>query len=167
MSVSSEMAVAYARRYAESNMTAEVDITRFKDPLLNALTGDLTPVWDTGVYSGKARVYVLVGPVLLGIGDESQEFQNSYVSIPISVVIGGVAYTTDPRVDDLVTVTAHDDPLMVGRAFRVTDVESGGQYPAVRRMHVMGVEDTSHWVDSGSPVIPDAWVNDPTPPVIP
>lgn len=161
MTVSSEMAVAYARRYAESNMTAAVTITRFKDPLLDPLSGELTPVWDTGVYEGKARVYVLVGPVLLGIGDESQEFQNSYVSIPISVVIDDVEYTTDPRVDDLVTVTAHLDPMMVGRAFRVTDVESGGQYPAVRRMHVMGVEDTSHFADTGAPVIPDEWVNEP------
>lgn len=158
----SALAVEYARRYAESNMTATVTITRYAAPDLNDVTGRLNPVRLTGVYTGKARVYVLVGPILLGIGDESQEFQNSYVSIPISAWLPNdldvlTEYETDVRVDDVVHIDAHSDPGLVGRSFRVTDVESGGQYPAVRRMHVMGVEDTSHFIDAGAPVIPEEW----------
>jgi len=159
---SSALAIEFARRYAEANMTASVTITRYLDPELNDVTGRLIPHRETGVYKGKARVYVLVGPILLGIGDESQEFQNSYVSIPISVWLPNeldvlTEYETDVRVDDVVHVDSHPDPGLVGRSFRITDVESGGQLPAVRRCHVMGVEDTSHFIDTGAPVIPEAW----------
>lgn len=161
------LGAAYARRYAESNMTSEVLIWRPAEATLNSVTGYLTAHELSGVYVGKARIYPVTGPVLLGIGDESQEFQNTYVSIPITVAftrtdINGVVstsyYETDPRPDDLVKVTAHVDPLMVGRMFRVRDTDAGGVMPAVRRMTCMGVEDASHWVDTGAPDIPVEWL---------
>ena len=111
------VALSTARRYAEMNMTAEVTITRPAEAVLNDVTGYLASERLGGVYKGRARVYSVAGPLLLGIGDESQEFQNTYVSIPVQVVIDGVPYEPDPRPDDLVEVTAHDDPLMVGRTF--------------------------------------------------
>jgi hypothetical protein len=56
-----------------------------------------------------------------------------------------------------VLVTAHEDPLMVGRYFRVADVEAGGQFPAVRRMSVAGVEATEEWVQANPPDVPVEW----------
>lgn len=160
------VALSTARRYAEMNMTAQVVIWRPAEAVLNDVTGYLQSERQGGVYSGKARVYQVSGPLLLGIGDESQEFQNTYISIPITVPItrtdiNDVTTTTwyepDPRPDDLVEITSHSDPLMVGRMFRCRDTEAAGQFPVVRRMTCMGVEDASHWIDAGAPEVPVEW----------
>lgn len=147
-------------------MTDEVSISRPAEAAFNDITGRLSAVMDVVVYSGKARVYPAAGPLLMGLGDESQEFQNTYVSIPMMVLVDELdvnslpvvnSYSPDPRPDDVVTITAHDDPLMVGRTFRVRDVEAGGILPVVRRMACTGVEDSQHWVDATPTPIPSVW----------
>lgn len=153
--MSFSLATRMARTYAESNMTAEVYIWRPDVPELDPGTGVLTATVETGVYRGKARIYTVSGPMPMGIGDESQEFQTTYASIPISTADG----ITNPRPDDVLEVTAHPDPLMVGRHFRVRDVDAGGQMPAVRRMELIGAEAGEHWVDSNAPAIPAAWLS--------
>jgi hypothetical protein len=161
------VALQTARRYAEANMTSEVVMWRPAEATLNDVTGYLTAQEMMGIYTGKARIYNVAGPLMLGIGDESQEFQNTYISIPVVVPITRTDinnvttttwYETDPRPDDLVEITANVDPLMVGRVFRCRDVEAGGQLTTVRRMTCMGVEDASHWFDSGAPPIPVEWL---------
>lgn len=149
-----DSAIATARRYAESNMTDEVSIVRPSDAVLNDVTGRLTAVTDFVVYSGKARVYPAAGPLMLGLGDDSQEYQNAYISIPMEVTVDDVVYSPAPRPGDVVTVTAHADALMVDRSFQVKDVEAGGLLPVVRRMQAMGVEDSSEWVNPNAPDVP-------------
>ena len=109
---------------------------------------------DFVVYSGKARVYPAAGPLMLGLGDDSQEYQNAYISIPMEVTVDDVVYSPAPRPGDVVTVTAHADALMVDRSFQVKDVEAGGLLPVVRRMQAMGVEDSSEWVNPNAPDVP-------------
>jgi Family of unknown function (DUF6093) len=127
----------YARRYAEANMTAQVKITRMDEAVLDE-SGGLTATEMHTVYEGKGRVYGVSGPMTMNLGEEPQYFSSTYVSIPYDA--------TMPRVDDVIKVTEHYDETLVGRTFRVMDVEAGGQYPAVRRMQVTGVQNSKAWV---------------------
>lgn len=130
----------YARRYAEANMTAQVKIVRMFEPFLDDATGELHVDEQFVVYEGKARVYGVSGPMTMNLGEEPQYFSSTYVSIPYSA--------TTTRVDDVIEVTAHKDWTLVGRSFRVMDVEGGGQYPAVRRMQVTGIQNSKQWAAS-------------------
>jgi len=140
----------YARRYAEANMTAAVTITRMAEPSLDDLTGGLTATEQFVLYSGKARVYGVSGPMTMSLGEEPQYFSSTYVSIPLAAPM--------PHVDDMIEVTAHHDWTLVGRTFRVMDVESGGQYPAVRRMQVTGVQNSKQWVQASTARHPAATI---------
>ncbi len=142
-----------ARAYAELNMVSQVTITRPGAP--EASTGhDMAATATTGVYRGKARIYSTSGAQWGDWGDDVQAAQSTYVSIPLEVA-GAVA---NPVIDDIVEVTAHLDPLLVGRFFRVVDVEQAGQIPAVRRMQVTGIEQQGTWDDPNAPDIPADWL---------
>lgn len=143
----------YARRYVEANMTATVKVTRMAEPTLSA-DGSLTATESYAVYIGKARVYGVSGPMTMNLGEEPQYFSSTYVSIPYD--------SPQPRVDDVVEVTAHQDWTLVGRTFRVMDVEGGGQYPAVRRMQVTGIQNSKQWAPAAvkshpTSTIPKEW----------
>ena len=147
-----DLATQYARRFAEGNMTAKVKITRQDVPLFNVTSGELAAVEQSVVYQGKARVYTVAGPVTMSLGEEPQYFSQTNISVPL---------TATPRVDDMVEVTEHDDPAVVGRRFRVLDVESAGQYPSFRRLQVSGVQRSQQWeshpaLRSGED-IPEEW----------
>lgn len=126
------LAVVRAQAYAEANMTAKVRVSRPIAAVFSRQTGQLVEAPDAVVYEGPARVYGVQGPATYAIGEEPTYFSSSYVSIPLRSEL--------PRVDDVVQVLEHDDPLLVGRHFRVQDVESGGQLPVVRRLSVTGIQ---------------------------
>ena len=130
-----------AQQYAEGNMIAAVKITRPSAPVFNRTTGGLAEMGeDEDRYSGKARIYNVTGPVQYAIGDEPQYFSSTFVSIPISA--------PKPRIDDVVEVLSHPDPNLVGRFFRVQDVEAGGQIPVVHRMQVVGIQASREWTET-------------------
>jgi hypothetical protein len=135
--VNDNAVIKYARRYVEANMTAKVKILRMDNPSWDADTGGVAATEQFTVYEGKARVYGVSGPMTMNLGEEPQYFSSTYVSVPYDAVL--------PRVDDVVLVTEHYDWTLVGRSFRVMDVEAGGQYPAVRRMQVTGVQTSRQW----------------------
>lgn len=153
-------ALLLARRYAESNMTAQVRIIRMdkiRPDYVQRGQWDADELFD--VYQGKARVYNVAGPVTMGIGDAPSYYSTTYVSIP-SMEIDPLSNPSQyaglsPRVDDIVEVLKHDDPYMIDRKFRVLDVEAGGQFPVVRRMQVIGIQASKQW---GSPNIPQEWI---------
>lgn len=151
--VDDQAVTRYARRYAEANMTAKVKITRMEEPAFDDTSGDLSALEAYVVYEGKARVYTISGPMTMNLGEEPQYFSSTYVSIPLDVVM--------PQVDDVIEVLAHGDWAVVGRKFRVMDVEGGGQYPAVRRMQVTGVQNSKQWRPNREPMlhpsIPEEW----------
>lgn len=130
---STELVRPIAQAYAEGNMIAQVKVTRPAKPVFDRSTGG-TAAMQPGetVHEGAGRIYNVTGPTEFSLGDEPAHFSSAYVSIPI---------TADrPRIDDLVKILAHPDPNVVGREFRVTDVEAGGQIPVVHRMLVVGVQ---------------------------
>lgn len=156
-------ALLMARRYAESNMTAEVRIVRMDKIRPDyVVDGQWNADEMMDVYRGKARVYNVQGPLTMGIGDAPSYYSSTYVSIP-SMELDPLSKPSQfaglsPRVDDLVEVVYHDDPYMIDRKFRVLDVEAGGQFPVVRRMQCVGIQASKQW---GSPNIPQEWIVTP------
>jgi hypothetical protein len=140
--VTAMLAQTYARRFAEANMTALVELTRPGAALFDTVSGELAADEGPVVYEGKARVYPVAGPVMLDLGDGPQYFSSSYVSMPL---VDDDGVNVLPEVDDLVEVLEHPDPLMLGRRFRVTDVEAGGQFAVVRRVQAVGVQRSRTW----------------------
>lgn len=130
-----------AQAYAEGNMIAVVKVTRPSMPVFDRNTGGLAAMGnDSPVYEGKGRVYNVTGPVQYALGDEPQYFSSTFVSIPITAA--------KPRIDDVVVILSHPDPNVVGRSFRVQDVEAGGQIPVVHRMQVVGIQASREWVET-------------------
>lgn len=126
-----------AQAYAEANMTARVRVTRPAAPVFDQATGELGMAADVVLWDGPARIAAVQGPATYALGDEPQYFSSTFISIPLAA--------DDPRVDDTVEVLEHLDPTLVGRFFRVQDVESGGQMPVSHRMQVTGIQPSKQW----------------------
>lgn len=143
MIVLSQRVMWIARTFAERNMLAKVRIVRTADPVQsdeNAII--VSPVPASLLYEGKARVYTVSGPSSDMSMDEPQAFSTSYISIPLPKELEAPVLT---QVDDLIEVTEHFDQMIVGRVFRVLDVDGGGQWPVVRRHMVSGAARYSGW----------------------
>jgi hypothetical protein len=147
---------ARARANVEANMVSEITITRADVAVLDPdglLTADTTPFL---VYAGKARLTSAQGPVTYTIGEEVQFFSSGNATIPIvwSFPAPGtppqpiITVPTYVQVNDLLTVTGHDDPVYVGRHFRVVDVEVNGLLSGGRRLQIVGVQRYPGWIDS-------------------
>lgn len=153
---STRAAAFAARAYAERNMIDEVLLWRPKAPVL-VDDGTLESQVDFVVWQGKARVWNVQGPLTMGIGDEPTYYSQTFCSFPLEVRsapdVEPVALS--PRVDDVARVLAHRDPLMVGRHFRVVDVDAGGLLPACRKVQLVGIQASKQW---GSPSVPTEWL---------
>ena len=142
-------AIQMARRYSESNMLAQVRVTR-KGMLDQKSSGDVEAT-DVGiVYEGVSRVYEVTGPLTMSYGEAPSYYSSTYCSIPIEALGDEVA-----RIHDMVEVLAHLDATVVGRIFRVTHVDSGGQFPVSRRLSLQGVDTIARTPD---PQIPADWL---------
>lgn len=134
----------YARLHASAHMYYTVSIVRMLDPLFDDVTGLLEATQKLSVYQGPARIWTVAGPQVLGVGEDQLTLRQTYVSIPWD------AFPV-PNRDDIVTVLTYDvhpfygDDELIGRTFRVTDVELGGQMYATRRLQVIGLEPSSAW----------------------
>jgi len=133
-----------ACKYTEANMTATVRIARMQQPA--EYTDDDWSNVSTQLqvtYEGKARLWGVSSAGANDYGDEMTAFSSSYVSLPLTV--GDDNEPPDVQVDDIVLVLTHPDPAVVGRSFRVMDVDAGGQFPAARRLQVTGVQRSRNW----------------------
>lgn len=132
----------YLRRYGEYNMTAIVDVVRIADPEVDDADDNVATSLDVKrLYYGKARLYKVSGGGSMDMDDEVA-FSTSYISIPARDEYGAWVKT---QVHDLIKVAKHDDPDVVGRVFRVLDVDAGGQWVAVRRHMVTGAQRFESW----------------------
>lgn len=134
----------YVRRYARFNMRNTVRITRPTTPVFDPLTGVLIRSGDELIYEGIARIYTVQGPMTYSLGDEPQRYSSTYVSIPVTDELG--APLPLPRIEDVIEVLiAPGDTTLEGRTFQVQDVEAGGQWMAVRRLQVAGIQASKQW----------------------
>ena len=133
------------RANIEANMTSLVLITRSAGVAGVALdgTGQIeTPVADT-VYEGVARLANAAGSVTYTVGEEVQFYSSGSATIPIDVHGEPVLV----QVNDILHVQGCDDPGMVGRRFRVVDVEAVGLLPGGRRLQLVGIQFYGGWLD--------------------
>lgn len=139
-----ERARKIATLYALRNMQAMVVISRMEmHPEFADFTGPM-PTETTQLlrvlYSGPARIYNLSDSQLDYAGEE-QVFSTTYISTPMDVE--GVPLVS--QANDMIEVLAHPDPLVQGRWFRVVTVDSGGQFPILRRHQVTGAARFAEW----------------------
>ena len=148
------------RENIEQNMISRIIITRGKPATLDVeglLTADPDAVL---IYQGKARLGNATGPVTYTMGEEVQFFSSASCTIPI-LKRGEPIWA---QINDLLLVSEHDDPVMVGKRFRVVDVEVSGLVAASRRLQLVGMQRYGGWVDQAvrHPAYPD--VPDEVPP---
>jgi hypothetical protein len=145
--VDHDLVERYVRRFARGNMRDTIRVGRSGSAVFDEQTGTLEAAAPIVIYEGPARVYAMSGPVSYNIGDEPQHFSQAYISIPV-FDDQGVAVPA-PQVEDLVVIiAAPGDPEVVGRTFQVQDVEAGGQWTAVRRLQVVGVQASPQWLEA-------------------
>lgn len=126
MSLGSDIAAALPglRAEAESRMSELVQVGRFADGVDDA-TGD--PTWDLVAerYSGKARIRWGSREVTNADAPSTPvTVQEPYLSVPFGTVL--------LRDNDEVLVVGSDDPVLVGRRFRVQGFPVAGQVTAHR-----------------------------------
>lgn len=142
--VDHELVQRYVRGYTRGNMRDTVRIYRLGEPVFDPETGGLAPAPSADLYVGPARIYSVTGPVTYSLGDEPQHFSSTYISIPIADDLGELNEV--PAIEDMVeALDVPGDASMVGRTFQVQDVEAAGQWTAVRRMQVVGVQEAPTW----------------------
>lgn len=139
-----ERAIRFAKKYALRNMQSTVIISRMEMhpervvesfPYPKELTETLRVL-----YTGPARIYAAADSQMDYAGEE-QVFSTVYISTPIEV--DGEPLIT--QANDMIEVTDHPDPMMNNRWFRVVTVETGGQFPTVRRHTVTGAARFAEW----------------------
>lgn len=166
---SHRLVTGIVRSYTRFNQNATVRILRMTTPLEDPAGETLDASAGGVVYSGRGRVYTVSGPVQFMLGEEPQYFSSTYVSVPDTHeadAVDGVGYLTGdpvlPRIDDIVDVVAHHDARTVGKKFRVTDVQSAGQFRPFVVMNTVGVQWSKQWDHPSAGdvdlTIPPEWV---------
>lgn len=112
---------AALRSVAEGFMADTCVITTSPAVTFNATTGVESNTAGSSVYAGKCRVRPSAFPQLANAGEGVQTQRLYDVWLPYDIV--------DVDLDHIVTVTASDDPYLVGRDLRVTDVQGGSDGP--------------------------------------
>lgn len=143
---STRVALEIARRYAVRNMNARVRVSRMAAPTPSAGGSSEATVEET-VYEGAGHLSVLSGPMTMGLGDVPQFFATTTLSIPVETALGRI----DPMVNDMVLVVSQDDPMAVGRVFRVMHVAAAGLLPVVHSLQLTGWEASNYPADSSFP----------------
>lgn len=141
-----ETARLFARSYLKKNMIAGVEAVRVvrTDPGSNI--GATVKV----IYRGVGRLHMVGGPSNQYLGDELTVHASSNISTPISVD----GRLVDIRVDDQMKILRHEDELMVGRVFRVIDVDYGGQFSVHRTHQVTTIQPSAEWKYVDEPNVP-------------
>ena len=134
---------ARTRANVEANMASEIIVTRNKPAVLDEF-GTLVADADAPVvYQGIARLGNATGPVTYTMGEEVQFFSSASCTIPVLELGDPII----PQINDLLLVSGHEDPVMVGKRFRVVDVEVSGLMSASRRLQLVGMQRYAGWVD--------------------
>jgi hypothetical protein len=129
---------AYVRRAAEAQFTCTVRVFKNAPVTLNATTGLYTADEGVEVYNGPARIWSVDGGGVIAVGEGDYAMQSTYCSIPWD-------HTPIPEMDDQVEVLASDDTNLVGRTFRIMNIDGGGQMRATRRMQLTGLTENRSW----------------------
>lgn len=104
------------------------------NPTTGETTGMSNPV---AVYTGQARFTPAnpAGDVSVGDGEIPQR------QASVQVLLDSTVFA----INDLVTVTAQQDPTLVGSTWRVTGVDGGGSWGVLRTLALVGWYPSNEW----------------------
>ena len=105
-----------ARELSESFMGDACQVRRAGNRALSEVTNIHAAPEVTVIYTGVCRVSPS-GPNTSELGGDLVTWKDAEVYLPVT--------TTGVKVGDYVVITASNDPAMVGKAFRITNVSSG------------------------------------------
>lgn len=132
-------ALRISKRYATRNLKHEVLVVRPKGLRVEP-SGKVSVDEETPIYTGIGRLWSVDSG---GTGDDGQlvYLSSSNISLPWGVVV--------TQVDDLIQVTEHEDPAIMGRWFRVMNVHAGGILPVVRKHTVVSIQHSRSFPNRG------------------
>ena len=132
-------ALRISKRYATRNLKHDILVVRPKGLVVD-LEGRVSADEETEIYGGAGRLWSVASG---GTVDDGQlvYLSSSYISLPWGVVV--------TQVDDLMQVRDHEDPSLIGRWFRVLNVEAGGILPVTRRHTVLSVQHSRSFPNRG------------------
>jgi hypothetical protein len=116
-----------------SDMVADVGITRYAIPVFDNDTGALVHGEATKIYQGKARISTLGGPVSSEYGEEMTFGQQATGYIPLTTEVW-------PQVNDRFDIIWARTPSLTGRTYRIIDVQRAGQWPAAIVVTLTGTQ---------------------------
>ena len=133
----SNRARAYIRSHAEVNMTYECRIERISAGDFDENDSIYTAGETVELYEGPCRIWEVSGASGIPINGEEIILQSTRLSIPWNEGVG-------IKRDDEVKITAATyDPALVGKRFRILDVDKGGDLRATRRFTIQGIQEES------------------------
>lgn len=120
-------ATNYIRSVTKAGMRSVVQVVTPDVPVYDDVTGFATGTTKAVGYSGPATVHDAQG------GSE-QEFADGLVEVNTIQIAVPFDATPVPQVEDHLTVTATDDPTLVGETLRIISISNGGVIPVVRTL---------------------------------
>lgn len=131
----SNRARAYIRSRAEANLTYECRIERVSAGTFDVDDSIYTAGEATELYEGPCRVWQVSGGNAVDINSEGLVLQQTKISIPWNEGIGV------KRDDEVKILAATYDAALVGKRFRIMDVDKGGDLRATRTFTVQTVQE--------------------------
>lgn len=128
----------YVRKRAQDHMGATVSIFRDATQSFNSTTGIVETPVRTAYYTGIARVWTVDSGQVILAGEADITTANTNVSIPWG--------SAQPQKDDLVKINSNQaDPTVVGKVFRVMNIDGGGLIGGTIRMSCTAFTDSAVW----------------------
>jgi hypothetical protein len=131
----SKRARSYIQAHAESNMTYECVIQRVNSGAFDEDSSVYTAGTSAELYAGPCRIWEVSGSSAFDVANEQIVLQQTKLSIPWDEGLG------IRRDDEVKIVASAYDPALVGKRFRIMDVDKGGDLRATRRFTVQGVQE--------------------------
>lgn len=131
----STRARAYIRSRADANLTYECVIQRVGVAAFNTGSSLYTAGAPSQIYEGPCRIWEITGGSVLDVNSEQIVVQQTKLSIPWNEGVG------IKRDDEVKIITAPHDSMIVGKRFRIMDVDKGGDLRATRRFTVQSIQE--------------------------
>lgn len=124
----SQFASSYVRRRTTDRMVDACKIWKPGAPVVDPVTKKASRSAGELKYEGPCRFWEVSAGSQVIIGDEQVTMTNAYLSVPYNTPV--------PESDDIVQITASDDPDLVGRTVHIISMVRGGGLRASRVFQV-------------------------------
>lgn len=120
-------ATNYIRGVTKAGMRSTVQVVTPDVPVYDDVSGYAVGATKAVGYSGPATVHDAQGGGEQDFADGMVEVNSIQISVPFDAA-------PVPQVEDHLTITATDDPTLVGETLRIISITNGGVIPVVRTL---------------------------------